>query len=115
MSTRNLQDYIGRVTKGWNGNKTKVFVCLCLVLQADVYENKVDSYRKEHESQANNYFDPIKELTVNSDSWDGLVQGVVKFDLTKVQESPNGQMIDSWWSAIEIELWIAAKNKRKHT
>ena len=81
-----------------------MFVCLWFVLRADVYESIVDSCRKEHNLQANKYLESIKEWTIDTQNRCRLVEGVVKFDWTKVREIPIEQTIDSWWSAVEVEF-----------
>ena len=86
-----------------------MFVCLWFVLRADVYESIVDSCRKEHKPQANRCFEPIKDWTIDTHNCHGLVQGVVKFDWTKVRAIPIKQMIDSWWSANKLEFMDRCK------
>ena len=109
MSYKDLQNYVNRITKGWKGDRARLFVCLWFVLRADVYERKVDSCRKEHKPQANRCFEPIKDWTIDTHNCHGLVQGVVKFDWTKVRAIPIKQMIDSWWSANKLEFMDRCK------
>ena len=71
---------------------------------AEPLESTVDSCQKEHKAQANKYLEPIKEWTIDTRNWHRLVQGVAKFDWTKVREIPIEKAIDSWWSTVEVEF-----------
>ena len=115
ISNTDLQDYMDRITKGWNGDRSKMFACLWFVLQAGEYESKLDSSRKEHKSQANDY------LTL---SRSGRYIRAVGIDYRKEWQSLTGRrsngFLSSRWSVLGglllmQSLWIAAKNTRKHT
>ena len=100
VSNKDLQGYVDRITKGWEGDRAKVFVCLWFVVPAHLYENNAGPYREKQEP---------KEGTMDAPLWHRLVQGVVKFDWTEVREVPIRQMTDSWWSATEKEFMDRCK------
>ena len=70
VSAKDLRDYVDRITKGWNGDQAKVFVCLWFALPAHLYDSNEPICREKQE---------FKEGTINAGSRHRLVQGVVKF------------------------------------